>query len=89
MTVQTSIKPSPSAYAAWEMLWRAGFDLRADGDRLLVSPSDGLVESTRDFIRERKTDLLAVCRRLDDFGRVCGDLNDQAAKRWEKGRHGH
>ena len=80
----TTIKPSPAAYSAWTLLWRAGFNLKADGEQLLVSPTEGLVESTQDFIRDNKAGLLAVCRRLDEFGEVCARLNADATRRCVK-----
>jgi hypothetical protein len=40
----------------------AGFDLRADGDRLLVSPFDQLSDSQRQFLRDHKPAILAALR---------------------------
>lgn len=40
----------------------AGFELRADGDRLLVSPVDQLSDTQRQFLRDHKADILTALR---------------------------
>lgn len=45
-----------------EKIRSAGFDLRADGDRLLVSPVDQLSDGQRQFLRSHKAEILDTLR---------------------------
>ena len=45
-----------------EKIRSAGFDLRADGDRLLVSPVDQLSDGQRQFLRSHKLEILDTLR---------------------------
>jgi hypothetical protein len=46
------------------LLRMAGYDLRLDGDRLMVSPAEDVDDSTRAYIKANRAGLVASCRRL-------------------------
>jgi hypothetical protein len=52
----------------YELLRLAGFDLRLDGDRLMVSPAEDVDDSTRAYIKANKASLVASCQRIAEMG---------------------
>ena len=49
------------------LLRLAGYDLRLDGERLMVSPAEDVDDSTRKYIKENRAGLVASCRRLGEM----------------------
>jgi hypothetical protein len=49
----------------YHLLWLAGFDLRADGGTLRVSPAEDITEGTADFIRLNKPSLLDTLAEIE------------------------
>jgi hypothetical protein len=62
----------------YELLRLAGFDLRLDGDRLMVSPAEDVDDSTRAYIKTNKPSLVASCRRIAEMG--------AAFRAWNRGQ---
>ena len=48
----------------------AGFTLRADGERLIVTPASALTDSLRELIRQNKADLLTLLARAVERSRA-------------------
>ncbi|MFC0708603.1 hypothetical protein [Azorhizophilus paspali] len=56
--------------AALDYLHQAGLTVELDGDRLRVMPADRITEELRQYLRDRRSELLAELKSADDSQRV-------------------
>ncbi|SFL11287.1 hypothetical protein [Azotobacter beijerinckii] len=60
--------------AALDYLRRAGLTVELDGDRLRVTPANRITAEARQYLRDRRSELLAELKSADDSQRVQPEL---------------